>query len=29
MPAAAMAYDGKNENHSPFHSLGKVFGGAQ
>jgi hypothetical protein len=28
-PPPALAYDGRNENHSPFHSLGKVLGGAQ
>jgi hypothetical protein len=28
-PAAPPAYDGRNENHSPFSSLGKLFNGAQ
>jgi hypothetical protein len=27
-PPAALAYDGSNENHSPFHSLGKLLSGA-
>ena len=29
VPPSALAYDGSNEYHSPFHSLGKVFSGAQ
>jgi hypothetical protein len=29
LPPPALAYDGNNEYHSPFHSLGKVFSGAQ
>jgi hypothetical protein len=29
MPPAALAYDGSNENHNPFNSLGKVFSGMQ
>ncbi len=28
-PAPQPAYDASNENHSPFHSLGKVFSGVQ
>jgi hypothetical protein len=28
-PAAPPAYDGRNENHGPFSSLGKLFNGAQ
>jgi len=26
---AALAYDGRNEYHSPFHSVGKILGGSQ